>query len=887
MGRCGAAIALAASVLLAGAIQATAAAHDPGFGSPVVPLAAFAVEGHPPGSAISFTDSSQGMDSVTWEGGRTEVEFADWNGDGNPDILSIGDHGSPRINTQEHGLMVYAGDGAGKWSLTQTGDFGYGGIAIGDVNNDGALDIAVGMHHDYVSDLTKCGSHILNVCTGPGLANWSSGLGTAGESWGMFGTDMGDFDNDGWLDVGSNSFGCCAGVHMYRNNHDGSWSHTGIRTGGNADDDFLFADLDADGNLDAAAANEIGNVWRGDGKGGWTIHNQGLPSGIRGLLSPSFGDVDNDGDLDYAFVAESSGGAGSFYLPNIYLYDSGWKNHSSTIHPLINTSVQNETRWAFTQLGDVDADGDVDLVAASYAGFTVFANDGAAGFTRAYDWVSPKVIVDWAAFRLGADADHNGFLDIAAVYEVKAGSFSGVNEPHFFRNDLGGGTASLVWPRGGEKLPPGGVRFVEWTASGSAPVKLEISTSGSGGPWTVVKDNLPNTGRLQWVVPNTPSKNCYAKVSSGPNTAVNARPFEILGSTGPPPLVAVVAAPNGGENLSAGAQYDVKFTVSGGAAPVSGTLELSTTGAAGPWSKVADIPSVSSGSNTHAWTVPSISTSDAFLRATLTDSSPTPQTSSDSSNGAFTIFVPGSPLDRVEITPSTANIAIGASSTFTAKAIDAAGKEMPAASFAWSVSGPFASVAPSGAQATVSGVSAGNGTLEVVATAGSVSRSASAEVSVSAEVPVLAKVVVEPASVAGSVGDSIRLKAKALDTKGREMAGVAFAWTSSSPTVAVEPPQGSDVAAHLLEAGSAEVTVKAEAGGKQATAKVAVTVKRPFVVPWDLLALIIGVSVALLLLGAILSRRKRKREEERARQGWQSGREGGAPPMVGGESPRW
>ena len=164
----------------------------------------------------SYVESSSGLGNPALDGGRTEIELADINNDGNPDILSIGDHGSPYVNTQEHGVMVWFGDGNGNWAVSQNGDFGYGGIAVGDVNNDGFLDVGYAMHHDYSS--TDFGNQLIEVALGDGTGlnwtPWDDGLASNGESWGMFGTDFADIDNDGDLDIGSNSFGASSGIHI-------------------------------------------------------------------------------------------------------------------------------------------------------------------------------------------------------------------------------------------------------------------------------------------------------------------------------------------------------------------------------------------------------------------------------------------------------------------------------------------------------------------------------------------------------------------------------------------------------------------------------------------------------------------------------------------------
>ncbi len=59
-----------------------------------------------PAFSLDYIESSSDLETPEMEGGRTELEMVDINNDGNIDILSIGDHGSPYINTSEHGVMV-------------------------------------------------------------------------------------------------------------------------------------------------------------------------------------------------------------------------------------------------------------------------------------------------------------------------------------------------------------------------------------------------------------------------------------------------------------------------------------------------------------------------------------------------------------------------------------------------------------------------------------------------------------------------------------------------------------------------------------------------------------------------------------------------------------
>jgi hypothetical protein len=829
---------------------------------------------------FNFVDSSSGLTSMKWEGGPTEVELVDWDLDGNPDILSVGDHGNPRINSAEDGFMRYLGDGQGGWSLKQGGGFGYGGLGIGDLNQDGVNDLVVGTHHNYPN--AGCGNKLVDVCLGPNLQTWNTGMSTAGETYGMFSSEVGDFDDDGWLDVASNTFGSPsggAGTVVYRNNRDGSWTNTFKTPTGVSTHDIAVGDFDADGRLDLVSPNDGGSVFRGDGTGKMNRSESGLPvfyngDGMRGF---SLGDVDNDGMLELALtkmIYISNGTAIS--LPELYRWEgSSWRNVSAGIWSQFDLSKPNS--WTHTQMGDLDLDGNVDLAVAGRTGFTVLRGDGAGGFTREYDhdWNGTNARY-WTAFRLGADGDHNGYPDLAGVISFDDGGFQDHSEPHFFKN-LANGSASgsVVFPRGGERFYPGSMRFIDWTLAGTAPAKIEISTSGSAGPWTLVKDGLPNNGRHQWTVPATPSKNCYIRVSSGSSAVASARPFEIVGSSGPAPLVAQVTAPNGGETLTAGQSYDIKFTIGGGTMPARGTLELSTSGPSGPWAKVADLAGLGGGAGKQSWTVPAAPTTTGFMRITTTDSSPAPQTAGDASDAGFTIVVPQNVvLERVEVAPASVKVTVGRTQSFAATALDTQGKAIAGATFSWVLSGAVGTLSPNGDKADLAATTPGTGTLEVTATYGPGSKTATASVEVvAASPPPLAKVTLTPTSASGNLGDRLKFAAKAFDSAGKEMAGVAFTWKVTGGIGALDSTEGPEVTLALAEAGSGTVEVSGAKDGRDATAKATVASKRPFVFPWDLLFLVIG-AIAAVVVSALLAGwwRRKKRDEERERRAWEQWR---------------
>jgi len=495
---------------------------------------------------LTLTERSAGLQTPLMESGRTEFEFADINGDGFVDLLSVGDHGSPYINSAQAGIMVWFGDGAGNWSHFQTGAFGYGGLAIGDVNNDGFLDVGFGVHHDYAPGGTL-GSKLLDVGLGDGTGMswtpWSAGLATAGETWGMFSTDFADVTNNGWLDIGSIAFGCCAGLHVYLNNGDGSWTHTFGFTGGNSSMEFHFGDFNGDGHADFAASHGSGTVWLGDGTGSFVSGDANL-GGSAWRTGISVGDVTGDGRDDLAWTSGNS-------VQVRTLGDDGlWIDLTSNL---------DDVGAAFhrTQIADMTLDGRGEIVAARPGLMRVFARDVDSGiWSTIADITLPTGCGNAAALRAGTDATHNGRPDIIVVTKEDCGlfNFRGRNIPRFFENGSAATEPSVhpVFPKGGETMIAGQVRFLRWHASIPTSERvppmemmpamtIDLSTDGPDGPWTTIADGIPASGRHQWTLPaSLPSTELahlrYTLQTEMPTTAITQSPFRIVGRVDPADL---------------------------------------------------------------------------------------------------------------------------------------------------------------------------------------------------------------------------------------------------------------------------------------------------------------------------------------------------------------
>lgn len=443
---------------------------------------------------LRYVESSSGLDDPRWESGRTILRFADLNHDGHPDIVTVGDHGSPGVNSNMHGITVWFGNGTGAdWIPAQNGQFGYGGIAVGDVNNDGLLDVGWGIHHNYAS--SNFGDRVSGVALGDGTGvnwqPWDVGLGVDGQTWGMFATEFADINGDGRLDIASTSFGCCDGFHVHLNNGDGAWTRTFGWLGGNSRMELVSGDINNDGLPDFAMSHGNGTVWINDGANGFVRHDTNLPvSGDQLLGGVHLGDVNGDGCDDLSFANNDDGVEVWAWNPT----SSAWDDLSGNLPASGGFQV--------TRLVDMNGDGRRDVVAFGGARLVVWLNDG-PGVWKPEATFNVPTSGNYEGFAV-ADADHSGRPDILILSE-KGGWLNSRNEFRFFREATAPKRLSIALtdPTPHRVIRRGSVIFIDWTSgvpgNAASTVRLEISLTGAAGPWTDLATGLPNNGRYQLV----------------------------------------------------------------------------------------------------------------------------------------------------------------------------------------------------------------------------------------------------------------------------------------------------------------------------------------------------------------------------------------------------
>ena len=197
-----------------------------------------------------------------------------------------------------------------------------------------------------------------------------------------------DIEADGDLDI---ILGSTQGSPIVlRNNGDGTFTDTQPFAGISGLTNFAWADLDADGDPDAALIDGAAklHVFSNERQGQFTERSVPISSPIRAICGL---DLNNDGVLDLALVQE-----GAITRLSDKDHGAGWETSE-----VIKT---NNAASSALRVADLDNNGGLDLVLNTF----VLLNDGNGKFTAIKDQVSASV------FDV-ADLNNDGRLDLLAV----------------------------------------------------------------------------------------------------------------------------------------------------------------------------------------------------------------------------------------------------------------------------------------------------------------------------------------------------------------------------------------------------------------------------------------------------------------------------------------
>jgi hypothetical protein len=375
----------------------------------------------------------------------------DYDSDGDLDVLLV--QGAPVAGATAPGNRLFRNDSSPERGLyfsdvsagLNLGGPGYGmGAAVADFDNDGRADLY----------LTRFGANRLLRNTGKDFQDVTGTAGVGDPSWSVSAAFL-DYDRDGWLDLYVGNYVAAddpaQADRLYRNRGDGAFEDVSVKAGIAADPapalGVRVLDANGDGWLDLYVANDgrPNRLWLNQRDGsfrdvardaGVALEQAGTPAGSRGVL---VGDVDNDGDDDL-LVARLTGEA------VLYLNDGqgGFKSRG-----LDSSPAQDQP---FTRFG---------------AAFMDLGNDG---------WLD-VFLANGGVSQAGGEADSLGQPDQMLLNQGEQG-FLDVSSrlgPYFQRQDVGRGVAE------GDLDNDGDTDLVVANHQGRAT--LLASRTGGAGSW--------------------------------------------------------------------------------------------------------------------------------------------------------------------------------------------------------------------------------------------------------------------------------------------------------------------------------------------------------------------------------------------------------------------
>ncbi len=406
------------------------------------------------GNFTKITTSGLGMTTGI---GNT---WADVDNDGDLDCLQSGGNAG--------GTKLFLNNGDGTFTQDTSGPFAVAtnlrgwGSAFGDYNNDGLVDLFIAAPVGFAS-ITDFSKFLVNMGGGNFVRVDTTVTTDTLDAYTV--PTWSDYDNDGDVDlfIGSGRVnGSLSRDYLFDNNHaSGSGSpftrinSTPLGTDMHDGQVWNWIDFDNDGDLDAYLTNYTGTnpsgypneMYRNDN--GMFVKLTGADVGSivadTGVsLSSTWGDFDNDGDLDCIVTNEGN-------QKNVY-YQSNVAQGSAvftkiTIEPF--TAV-NGNHWCVTS-GDYDNDGDLDLFISGSSDKGLFENT-----TSNTDFINIKLI-GVASNKSGIGAKvrvkAHGFWQMREISSQN--TFNGMNmlNAHFGFGHTGPGALSvdsiiIEWPSG-------------------------------------------------------------------------------------------------------------------------------------------------------------------------------------------------------------------------------------------------------------------------------------------------------------------------------------------------------------------------------------------------------------------------------------------------------
>ncbi len=272
---------------------------------------------------------------------------------------------------------------------------------------------------------------------------WYENNGAADPSWtasdiatsaaGAISVFAADMDGDGDMDIISASYNDDT-IAWYENNGaaDPSWTASDIATSADGARSVFAADLDGDGDMDivSASVNDDTIAWyKNNGAADPSFTAADIPTNADGAYSVFAADMDGDGDMDIV--------SASYNDDTIAWYENNGASNPSWTKAVIATSADGP--WS-VYAADMDGDGDMDIVSASSYDHTIawYENNGASDPS----WTAADIATsaELATSVYVADIDGDGDMDIISSSQsdntIAWYENNGASDPSFTAADI-------------------------------------------------------------------------------------------------------------------------------------------------------------------------------------------------------------------------------------------------------------------------------------------------------------------------------------------------------------------------------------------------------------------------------------------------------------------
>jgi alpha-tubulin suppressor-like RCC1 family protein len=336
-----------------------------------------------------------------------DIVLGDLDNDGDLDLITA--------NLFGNSISVLEGNGDGTFVEPDV-VYGIGqrpyDLALGDLNNDGNLDL--------VSPSVQTGYNYVSVYLGYENISFITPYLTIGVGTKPAGVALGDLNNDGNLDMVTAN-GDSDDISVLIGNGDGTFVEPDVTYSvGDEPKRVALGDLNGDSNLDLVVSNWKDyniSVLIGNGDGTFVEPDVTYIAGYElddslGPWEVNLGDLDNDGDLDIV--------SSCYGHDNITVWIG---KGDGTFTNISNYFIINP--WA-SRIGDVDGDNDLDIVAANYGGSTVSVlfSYGNGSFKLPADTYNSVLTPHGIAL---GDLDNDGDLDLISSSSILGTDFDKIN----------------------------------------------------------------------------------------------------------------------------------------------------------------------------------------------------------------------------------------------------------------------------------------------------------------------------------------------------------------------------------------------------------------------------------------------------------------------------